>query len=240
VTLARALSKLGLASRSEAITRILQGEVAVNGRVVRDPGCPVVPERTHIRVAGSLVSEVPWRTIVLHKPRGTVTTRKDPEGRPTIYDVLPPELAGLAAVGRLDLATAGLLLLTTDTQLAHWLTEPANGVPRTYLVTVRGLVTPETASLLQRGIVTRGERLSAETVAIRKASRRESHLTVVLKEGRNREVRRLFLCAGHEVTRLSRVAFGGIVLGRLPAGRWRDVSREEIREAFPGAPVRVG
>lgn len=238
VTLARALSKLGLASRSEAIRRILEGDVAVNGRLVRDPGHPIVPERNHICLAGSVVFEAPWRTIVFHKPKGIVTTRRDPEGRPTIYDVLPPELARLAAVGRLDLATTGLLLLTTDTQLAHWLTEPAHGVPRTYLVTVRGLVTPETAASLQRGIVTRGERLSAETVAIRKTSRRESHLTLVLKEGKNREIRRLFTSAGHEVTRLSRVAFGGIVLGRLAAGQWRDVSRDEMREAFPGAPVR--
>ena len=111
-------------------------------------------------------------------------------------------------------------------------------MPRTYVVTVRGLVAPETAALLERGIVDRGELLAAESVAIRKASRRETHLVVVLKEGRNREIRRLFRSTGHDVTRLSRVAFGGLTLGGLPAGTWRDVTRDEIREAFPGAPLR--
>ncbi len=240
VPLARALSKLGIASRRDAIERILHGDVAVNGRTVHDPGRPVVPERDRISLAGGVVTEAPWRTILLHKTRNTVTTRRDPDQRATVYDGLPADLRGLTPVGRLDLATTGLLLLTTDTQLAHWLTDPANGIARTYLVTVRGRVSPETAALLERGIVDRGERLKAERVTIRKASQRETHLVVVLTEGRNREIRRLFASATHEVTRLSRVAFGGIGLGDVLPGQWRDVSREEIRKLFPGAPVRGG
>jgi 23S rRNA pseudouridine2605 synthase len=238
VPLARALSKLGLASRSDAIRRILRGEVAVNGLPIRDPGWPIVPERDRVSLEGSDMTEVAWRTILLNKPKGSVTTRRDPDSRPTVYGMLPHELRTLAAVGRLDLSTTGLLLLTTDTQLAHWLTDPASGVPRTYLVTVRGMVAPETAALLERGIVDRGEQLAAESVAIRKASRRETHLVVVLTEGRNREIRRLFRSVDHDVTRLSRVAFGGLTLGDLPTGKWREVTRDQMREAFPGAPLR--
>jgi 23S rRNA pseudouridine2605 synthase len=238
VPLARALSKLGIASRSAAIERILHGDVAVNGRPVRDPGRAVVPERDRISLAGTVVTEAAWRTILLHKRRGTVTTRRDPDGRATVYDDLPAELRHLTTVGRLDLATAGALLLTTDTQLAHWLTDPVNAVPRMYVVTVQGLVAPETAAVLEHGIVDRGETLVAERVTIRKASRRETHLAVELREGKNREIRRLFASAGHEVIRLSRVAIGGIRLGDLAPGQWRDVTRAEARMSFPGAPVR--
>jgi 16S rRNA U516 pseudouridylate synthase RsuA-like enzyme len=110
----------------------------VDGRIVRDPARLVQPERTHLQVDGQPVVRTSWRTVILHKPRGTVTTRRDPEGRPTVFDVLGAEASGLVAVGRLDRATSGLLILTTDTQLANRLTDPASGFIRRYLVTVRG------------------------------------------------------------------------------------------------------
>jgi len=228
VPLNRALSKLGLLSRAQATAAIREGRVRVNGRLVRDPAHPVVPERARIAIDGHVRSRVPWRTILLHKPRGVVTTRRDPDGRPTVFDVVGVEGEGLSAVGRLDRATSGLLLLTTDTQLANWITEPANAVPRLYVVTVRGEVNAETLAALGRG------------VTLRKASRRESHLTVELREGRNRQVRRMFEAAGHEVTRLKRVRFGGLELDALEPGQWRDVDRSELRAAFPGAPISGG
>jgi 23S rRNA pseudouridine2605 synthase len=135
--------------------------------------------------------------ILFHKPRGVVTTRQDPEGRPTIYDVIGPSARGLIAVGRLDLAASGLLLLTIATRLAHRITDPGNAVPRVYLVTVRGRVTDEEA-----------EPLDAASVIVRKISNRETHLTVELQRGRNREVRKLFEAIGHQVTTLKRVRFG--------------------------------
>jgi 23S rRNA pseudouridine2605 synthase len=143
----------------------------------------------------------------------------------------------LVPVGRLDAATTGLLLLTNDTRLADWVTDPGNAVPRIYLATVRGLLEDATARRLEEGIEDRGERLAASTVTVRKRSRRETHLILALTEGKNREIRRLLAAAGHEVTRLKRVSFGGLELGDLPPGQWRDVTIEELRAAFPGAPL---
>jgi 23S rRNA pseudouridine2605 synthase len=241
VPLSRALSKLGILSRTRAAAAILAGRVKVGGRVVRDPAQLVAVDRDRFVVDEEPRQRAAWRTILLHKPRGVVTTRHDPEGRRTVYDVLagvePDALGALNAIGRLDLATTGLLLLTTDTQLANWITDPGHGVPRVYLVTVRGDVSDEELARLRDGVESRGERLRAHAVTCRKRSQRESHLTVELTEGRNREVRRLFEAVGHEVTRLKRVRLGLLELGSLDAGCWRDVSRDEIRAAFPLASI---
>jgi 23S rRNA pseudouridine2605 synthase len=167
-----------------------------------------------------------------------VTTRSDPEGRPTVYTCLEGPEAGdlihLIPIGRLDAATTGLLLLTNDTRLAAWITDPVNAVPRIYLVTVRGELSDATAQRLETGIEDEGEPLFARKVTIRKRSRRETHLILELTEGKNREIRRLLAAVGHEVTRLKRVSFGGLELGDLPPGKWRDVTEQELREAFPG------
>ena len=136
-------------------------------------------------------------------------------------------------VGRLDLATSGLLLLTTDTRFADWLTDPRSNVPKVYLVSARGRVSEDDAARLGMGVESRGERLAAAAVVLRKASSRESHLVVTLTEGRNREVRRMFLAIGHEVTRLRRVQIGGIELGDLAPRAWRVVAPDELRQAFP-------
>lgn len=228
VRLDRALSKLGVASRSRARDLIRGGRITVGGRVVTDPGRTVVPETAAIAVGGRPVRLATWRTIALHKPRGTVTTRHDPEGRRTVFDVLGPEADGLVAVGRLDMASTGLLLLTTDTRLASWLTDPANAVVRRYIVTARGEVTDADARRMTAGI----GGLRAERVVVRKRSTRETHLEIALTEGRNREIRRLLDACGHEVTRLLRVAYGGIELGALPPGAWEPVDRDAIAAAF--------
>lgn len=227
------MSKLAIASRAEATRLIAAGRVRVDGRVAADPDMPVVPERVTISVDGRETDRAAWRLVLLNKPRGVVTTRHDPQGRPTVFDLVPEPAGHLVAVGRLDLATSGLILLTTDTRLADWLTDPDNGVPRTYTVTARGEVGDEDVNRLMTGVDSEGERLAVDEVAVRKRSRRETHFVVRLREGRNREVRRLFAAIGHEVTRLRRVAFGGLDLGTLPPGRWREVSEEEARAAFP-------
>lgn len=218
------MSKLRLASRSEAQALIRAGAVTVNGRAVTDPLAGVVPERDVIAVHGKAQAAPAWRTIAFHKPRGTVTTRRDPQGRRTVFDVLGDAADGLVAVGRLDLATSGLLLLTSDTRLADYLTDPANAVVRRYVVTVRGEVSDAQRETLERGV----DGLAASRVEIRKRSRRETHLIVELTEGRNREIRRLFAAIGREVTRLLRVAYGPIELGTLPPGRWREISGEAL------------
>jgi 23S rRNA pseudouridine2605 synthase len=233
VSLERALSKLGLASRSEARSLILDGRVVIDGKTVVNPGLRVTPERVTIAIDGTTRAASQPLTIVLHKPRGYVTTRSDPDGRKTVYDLIADVPSRVVPVGRLDLATSGLLILTTDTQFANWLTDPASKVPRVYLVTVEGRATDDTASLLTNGVIVDGERLSAASASIRKASSRESHLVVTLHEGKNREVRRLMTAAGHPVTQLRRVQFGGLELGSLAPGKWRAVSSEELRAAFP-------
>jgi 23S rRNA pseudouridine2605 synthase len=228
VPLNRALSKLGILSRVQATAAIRAGRVRVGGRIVDDPTHLVIPERARIVLDAAPQAAAGWRTILLHKPRAVVTTRRDPEGRRTVFDAIGDAACGLQAVGRLDLATTGLLLLTTDTQFANWITDPANAVPRVYVVSVRGEVTErELASMPAH-------------VTLRKASGRESHLVVQLRTGRNREVRRLFEGVGREVTRLKRVKFGGLELGTLEPGQWRDVSRAELRAAFPGARISRG
>jgi len=236
VPLNRALSKLGVLSRSQATAAIREGRVRVNGRVITDPARTVVPERTMIEVDGTRARPSGWRTIVFHKPRGVVTTRRDPEGRTTVFDLLGDAGCGLVAVGRLDRATTGLLLLTSDTRLAAWLTDPATAVPRVYAVTVRGRIEESDVLRLLSGITAGGDRLRAHAVEIRKASGRESHLIVELREGKNREVRRLFDAIGHDVTRLKRVGFGGLALGTLAPGAWREMTRDEMRRVFPSAP----
>jgi 23S rRNA pseudouridine2605 synthase len=245
VPLVRALSKLGLATRSEARDLILRGRVAVDGHVVREPARPVVPERVRIALDGRALTRPKPITIALHKLRGVVTTRRDPQNRPTVYDVIRDLDADVVPVGRLDLATSGFLLLTNDTHFADWLTDPANAVPRVYLVTVRGRVSDAESATLERGLYdsadarSRGESLGAESVTIRKASNRESHLVMTLIEGKNREVRRLLSAIGHEVTRLRRVRIGGLEIGELKPGAWREISAQELSHAFPGALFRL-
>lgn len=238
VPLERALSKLGLASRSEARELIRAGRVKVDGVVATDPLREVVPERIRVEIDGRPASRAEPLTVLLHKPRGVVTTRSDPEGRPTVYSCLEGLETHVIPVGRLDAATTGLLLLTNDTRFADWLTDPRNEVPRVYVVTVRGELSDETARQLEEGVEESGERLGARAVQVRKRSRRETHLIVELTEGRNREIRRMLAAVGHEVTRLKRVSFAGLELGNLEPGRWRVVPPEELARAFPGAPAR--
>ena len=229
VRLDRALSKLGLASRSEARRLIEAGAVRLRGKTVKDPARLVVPDRAAIEIAGRTTEAIPWRTLALNKPRGVVTTHRDPEGRKTVFDLLGEEAKGLVTVGRLDMASTGLLLLTTDTQLAAWLTDPVNAIVRRYIVTVRGSVSDDAARKMVEGM----GGLRAYSVDILKRSRRETHLRIELTEGKNREIRRLLEAVGHEVTRLLRVSFGGIALGTLQPGRWRETTEHEIGTAFP-------
>ena len=154
--LTRALSKLGLASRSEAAALIRAGRVRVGGRVVTDGARRVPLDRTRITIDGNPApARRSWRLIALHKPRGVVTTRRDPEGRKTVFDVLGLAGDGLIAIGRLDRASTGLLLLTTDTQLANRLTDPANAITRKYAVTVRGRMADSEARTLEHGVEAR-------------------------------------------------------------------------------------
>lgn len=216
---------------------IAAGRVSVNGKTIADPSRRVIPEKIRIAIDGDEPHGAIARIVIaLHKPRGYVTTRVDPEGRKTVYDLLDDLPHRVVPVGRLDLATSGLLLLTNDTQFANWLTDPENTIPRVYLVTVEGRVTATHLAILEAGVMQKGEQLRAASAELRKASGKESHLTITLNEGKNREVRRLLETIGHRVTRLRRVEFGGIGIGDLKPGEWREISAAELRAAFPASP----
>jgi len=230
VSLERALSKLGVASRRQTREWILDGRLQVNGQVVKDPMFAVRPESDRFSVDGEPVVRDAWMAIMLNKPGAVVTTRSDEKGRRTVFDLLPAEFDSLHPVGRLDMASTGLLIMTNDTRLSAYLTDPANTIPRVYTVTVRGAVTPEELDRARAGVMDAGELLKPTEITLRKSSGRESHLTVTLTEGKNRELRRLFAAIGHEVTHLKRIAFGRLKLGELQPGGYRLLRREEFGE----------
>ncbi len=229
VTLDRLFSKLGIASRSQAQEWIRAGRVHINQRLVRAPETWVAWPGDVVSLDRQPLQQRAPRFILFHKPKGLVTTHQDEKGRQTIFDVLPPELKNLHAVGRLDQATSGLLLLTNDTALSSFLTNHKHKVPRLYLVTVRGEVTEAEGQAAVDGLDDEGERLQCSALKIQKRSKRESHLEVTLTEGKNREVRRLFKALGHEVTRLRRIQYGPFMLGDLQLGAWRELAIEEAK-----------
>jgi 23S rRNA pseudouridine2605 synthase len=228
VHLERALSKLGKMSRSQTKRLIEAGRLAVDGRVIKDPEFLLVPETARITIDGKPVTRAVSCTIMLYKPRGIITTKSDEKGRKTVYDLLPVDLRHLHPVGRLDMASSGLLLMTTDTQLSNFLTDPDNEIPRVYAVSVAGRITDEQLKRLTQGIQDKGQLLKASLITLRKASNKETHLIVKLTEGKNREIRRIFEAVGSEVTALKRIAFGKLKLGDLKPGEFREIGPEEI------------
>jgi len=217
--------------------------VRVNGSIQKDPGRWVVPEKARIEIDGKQPERTERIVLLLHKTRGTLTTRSDERGRPTVFDLLPKEFSGfgnLHAVGRLDQATTGLLLLTNDTRLSSWLTDPETRIPRVYRVTARGEITAAHAARMLEGVPSEVGLLRASRVELLKTSGRESRLLITLHEGKNREIRRLIEAVGSEVVDLKRVSYGALELGTLPAGSSRILSDEEVEAAFPGAPRSTG
>lgn len=231
-TVDRLLSKLGVASRSTSQEWIRAGRVQVNGRVIRDPATWVLWPKDALSVDEKPIKDSAKRFILFHKPKGVITTHSDEKDRKTIFDVLPPDLGYLHAVGRLDQATSGLLLLTNDSTLSSYLTDPGHKVMRTYLVSVRGEFTEDQAKEATVGVVEEGERLHCHSVKIQKSSGRESHLEVVLVQGKNREIRRLFKALGHEVTRLRRIQYGPFKLEELAPGAWREIPIADVRKTL--------
>lgn len=229
VTLDRLLSKLGIASRSQAQEWIKAGRVRINQRLARQPETWVAWPGDVVTLDNQPLQQGAPRFILFHKPKGLVTTHDDEKGRRTIFDVLPPEFIRLHAVGRLDQATSGLLLLTNDTALSSFLTDPMQRVPRRYLVTVRGELTDDRAQAAIDGIDDQGEHLHCAELKIQKRSGRESHVDVTLTEGKNREIRRLFKALGHEVTRLRRIQYGPFALEDLQPGAWRELPIAEAK-----------
>jgi 23S rRNA pseudouridine2605 synthase len=196
--------------------------------VVNQPGSKVEAGVDTVTVDGKVIGIERLRYILFHKPTGCVTTRHDPEGRPTVFDILPVELHHLQYVGRLDLTTTGALLLTNDGQLSYRLTRPEYKVEKTYEVKLRGAVNPAVLRRAEAGIEDRGELLKAKKAYVTHELTSNTMVEVVLTEGRNREVRRLFESQGIEVVRLSRIAFAGLNLIGLEPGEWRELTPREV------------
>ncbi len=232
LTVDRLLSKLGIASRGTSQEWVRAGQVRINGRVVRDPATWVLWPKDSVSIDDQPIQDSVKRFFLFHKPKGVITTHSDEKGRKTIFDVLPADLGYMHAVGRLDQATSGLLLLTNDSALSSYLTDPTHKVMRIYLVTVRGEFTEAQATEAVVGVVDGSERLQCHRVKIQKSSGRESHLEVVLIQGKNREIRRLFKALRHEVTRLRRIQYGPFKLENLPSGAWREIPIEVVRKSL--------
>lgn len=225
VGVARALSKLGYCSRSDAFDLIRNGRVRLNGAILRDPEAPVRLEQDGIEVDGQPVATLSRIYLVLNKPRGVVTTASDEKGRQTVYAFLESNLAWVAPVGRLDKASEGLLLLTNDSEWGARVQEPATHLDKTYHVQIGKVADAGLLELIRRGVKTEnGEFLRAKRVCILRGGVRNTWLEIVLDEGRNRHIRRMLETLGIEVLRLVRVAIGPLVLGQLPKGGVRPLT----------------
>lgn len=228
--LQRALARAGLASRRAAETLIEDGVVRVDGQVAA-LGSKVDPDRQVITVRGRRITQKPRRWIAFHKPMGVVTTAKDEEGRRTVFDFLPRS-EGLTYVGRLDVMTTGLLLLTTDGDAVERLTHPKYHVPRRYTALVHGLPAAEIAEAVKRPVSLDGRPVKPLSVRVRPGVEGRSILDVTLAEGRKHVVRRWAGELGLKVDRLSRLSYGPIRLGELPVGKWRPLTPAEEKAIY--------
>ncbi len=224
------LSEAGVVSRREADRLILEGRVQVNNQVVDELGQKIDPERDAVSVDGKKIKmEEGPIYLMLNKPAGYLVTLKDPFERPTIRSLLPPSMGRVFPVGRLDLDSEGLLLLTNDGELAFRLSHPRFEVKKTYLVKVRGEPSRETLRRLERGVFIEGRKTAAAKLTVLERSPRSSWLRIEIHEGRKREVRLMCRTVGHDVLELRRVGFGGLALKKLRPGEWRSLESWEIR-----------
>jgi pseudouridine synthase len=262
--LQKVLARAGVASRRDCESFIAEGRVSVNGQPVTGLPAWVDPDRDRIRVDGKPVKGLPGKIdreptcLALHKPRRVISTTDDPEGRPSVTELVDPRIrARLFPVGRLDADSTGLMLLTDDGELANRITHPRYGLAKEYLVSVRGQVTDEDAAKLQQGLMLtdqaghasagRVKRAAVEQVRVVRRQRDRQRgdrtlLAITLREGQNREIRRLLARRDVKVKRLKRVAIGPLRLKRLPVGQWRYLTPHELtnlRKAA-GLPQRAG
>ena len=226
-----------MASRRESESLILQGRVTVNGKVVQELGTRIQPGRDRVEVDGSTVNPQPFTYIALNKPKGFITSVEDREGRPTVMDLLKGLKTRVYPVGRLDSDSEGLLLLTNDGELAYRLMHPRYHVEKRYLVKVKGIPPEKKLERLGKGIRLEDEKrkgvfrkTAPARIKVIKSKGKETLLEVVLREGRKRQIRRMFQTIGHPVVSLVRVAIGNVTLESLPKGKYRHLTPKEVAE----------
>jgi len=234
MTLDRAFSRAGVMSRSDAVDRIVAGRVVVNDTIVTEPATWVSPGEDRIACDGRKLRFRKRVYFALHKPVGFVTSYGDPEGRRTIYELLPPETGWVFPVGRLDKSTSGLLILTNDADFGDALTDPDSGVPKTYLVTVDFDPSPEQLESLRSGIVLKdGYRTRPAEVTFVGRERGRVILEMVLHDGKNRQIRRMIEALGGKVLTLVRTHVGRLALGGLTVGSCRRLEPDELALLMP-------
>ena len=229
IGLARALSKLGVCSRSRAAELIRAGRVKLNGKLRRDPETPVHIGKDRIEMDGSPLAKSERIYLALNKPRGVVTTASDEKGRETVYSYVPAEFPWIAPVGRLDMASEGLLLLTNDSEWAARISAPETHLDKTYHVQIRAIADENLLDALRNGIRPSedGELLRAKRASLLRRGERNSWVEIVLDEGKNRQIRRMLEQLQIEVLRLVRVAIGPLTLGDLAKGKTRVIQKDE-------------
>ena len=227
-TLERVLSKAGLGSRTDARKWIGAGRVKVNGKLIQTPDHWVDLAHDRVTLDGKPVKESEKIYLLLYKPTGYITSFKDPEGRPTVYDLIQDAGRWVVPVGRLDLDTSGLLLLTSDTHFAERITNPDYKVPKTYLVKASTLLSEEQLQQLRDGVVLSDGPTQPALVKRVRDSAKYSFIEITLHEGRNRQVRRMIEAIGSKVLKLVRTQIGGLRIGELPIGRYRELTPAEV------------
>lgn len=229
--IAKRLARAGVCSRREAEALILAGKVKVDGKKILTPALNVLPQQ-QVTVNGKPIAEPEkTRLWLYHKPSGLVTTHKDPEGRSTVFSKLPKSLPRVISVGRLDLTSEGLLLLTNDGALARFLEHPSTGWTRRYRVRAHGKVTPAVLAAMKKGVTVEGVAYGSVSAELERSQGENSWLAVSIKEGKNREIRRIFEHFDCQISRLIRVAYGPFQLGTLPRGDVKEVIGKVLREA---------
>jgi pseudouridine synthase len=237
-TLERVISKAGAGSRTQARSWIHAGQVQVNGKVVEDPDRWIDFARDRVLLDGKPLTKRRQIYILLYKPTGYITTFKDPEGRPTVYDLIEDIDQFISPVGRLDLDTSGLLIMTNDTQFAERLTNPDHKVSKTYLLKCSTLLTDEAIEQLKSGVeLSDGPTRPAEVRRVRDSGK-YTHLEMTITEGRNRQVRRMIEAVGSKVLKLVRTHIGPVTFGDLKIGHWRELESEEL-VALTGPDTRL-
>ena len=227
IGLARALSKLGYCSRARASELIRAGRVRLNGKVLRDPEAPVSESDDGIAVDDDRIKPPEKLYLMINKPRGVITTASDEKGRETVYALLPEPLPWVGPVGRLDKASEGLLLLTNDTEWAARISDPDSHLEKTYHVQVRATGNELPIESLLKGVLLRGELLRAKAARVLREGDKNSWIEIVLDEGKNRQIRRMFEHFGIQVARLIRIGIGPLRLGRLAKGESRSLTGDE-------------
>jgi len=240
--LQKLIAAAGLASRRHAEELIAAGEVTVNGEVVREPGTKADPARDHIKVRGRLINPLLEQRentyVLLNKPRGYLSALSDPEGRPLVSELVPQSLGRLHPVGRLDFNTEGLLILTNDGELTNYVTSARNHVEKVYEVKVKGVPPEEQVARLRRGIrLDDGVKTAPAQITKTDETKTNAWYEVVLREGRNQQIRRMFDAIGHSVIKLRRVRVGPVTAEGILIGQWRHLTPAEVKrlKGEPGA-----